>query len=339
MEFIAPTPPAYSSFNPPDYSFNPLPGEQCIQKTPLQAWLRHSSSPFSFKENRITLTLRNCRKERDLPTYGLGSSVLGEVAVEDRDKISSVSVNLQGQILIEGPSQKVVMFSQRHRLWTRDPLQNELCPGKKITREAQLIAQLRYHPRVRPPRPVPSQYIVKDCPEDWHEEMWTVKGSMVAPPEPLVTKCHFHFPSVRVFTISDIIPFHLRLQASSSAVETIMRTYPPTHGATHTNLPVYVYLLRQIVVESQGTRTSGEMILGTGKMILQSTIPVEDTSSGEQSLSWDGTLRCFTTREVTVKDFMVVSLFAPPKTTKDSSSHLRHAIPVRLVTEPWIDRT
>ncbi|KAH7927816.1 hypothetical protein BV22DRAFT_1060342 [Leucogyrophana mollusca] len=401
--------PSYTPSNPaPDYSSQPLPGERCIQKSPRQSLLLHlGSSSFSFKEHKIALTLRDCREEEGLPTYGLCSSVLGEVALEQRDRVLSVTVKLEGRIHINDSLSPLttVLFSKERNLWKRGPSSDEPCPGmmpvcvpfpstyhdrsmgqeyrlppsyelssprkasiiytltvtvskakvipifgRKVTRET-LIAQLRYHPRVRPPRPVPSYSMQsKQCPEEWREEIWATKGSIISTAEPLLAICQFYLPSVRVFTITDTIPFHLRLKASPHILEALMHAITPTRrdDATYLNFPIHVYLLRQTVVDLQGTRVTNERVLGTGSMTLQSSTPAEDASSEDHTLTWDGTVCCkttvthtgFITNEISVKDFIVVSLLAPPTvSTQDSHVQLRHPIPIRLVTEPWIDRS
>ncbi|KAH0831999.1 hypothetical protein J3R83DRAFT_12902 [Lanmaoa asiatica] len=87
--------PDYSPSIPPDYSSAPLPGEQCIQRTPRQTAPFHDNCAFTYEERGMSLTLRGCREEDGIPTFGLCSTVYGEFAPADRKKIVSVVVKVR----------------------------------------------------------------------------------------------------------------------------------------------------------------------------------------------------------------------------------------------------
>ena len=82
------------SIIPPDYSSTPLPGEQCIQRTPRLAGYSGENCAFTYEERGMSLTLRGCREEGGIPTFGLCSTVFGEFAPADREKIVSVVVKV-----------------------------------------------------------------------------------------------------------------------------------------------------------------------------------------------------------------------------------------------------
>lgn len=87
--------PEYSPSIPPDYSSTPLPGEQCIQRTPRQTADYRENCAFTYEEHGMSLTLRGCREEDGIPTFGLCSTVYGEFAPADRKKIVSVAVKVR----------------------------------------------------------------------------------------------------------------------------------------------------------------------------------------------------------------------------------------------------
>lgn len=86
--------PGYSPSIPPDYSSTPLPGEQCIQRTPNQTAQYRGNCAFTYEEHGMSLTLRGCREEDGIPTFGLCGTVYGEFAPADRKKIVSVVVKV-----------------------------------------------------------------------------------------------------------------------------------------------------------------------------------------------------------------------------------------------------
>lgn len=87
--------PDYSPSIPPDYSSTPLPGEQCIQRTPRQTNHSRENCAFTYEEYGMSLTLRGCREEDGIPTFGLCSTVDGEFAPANREKIVSVVVKVR----------------------------------------------------------------------------------------------------------------------------------------------------------------------------------------------------------------------------------------------------
>lgn len=87
--------PDYSPSIPPDYSSTPLPGEQCIQRTPRQTVDYRENCAFTYEEHGMSLTLRGCREVDGIPTFGLCSTVYGEFEPADRKKIVSVVVKVR----------------------------------------------------------------------------------------------------------------------------------------------------------------------------------------------------------------------------------------------------
>ncbi|OAX44347.1 hypothetical protein K503DRAFT_765162 [Rhizopogon vinicolor AM-OR11-026] len=403
--------PEYTPSNPaPDYSSKPLPGEKCIQKSPRAVPSYPNNATFTYRERGITLTLKDCRDENARPTFGLGSTIRGEVALEHRQRVISVAVKLEGRVCLrDQPTIKVVtLVSKEETLWQSATLHDEVetCPGiiplsmsfptsyrergqdrsfrlppsfelssphrvvivytlqiivtrsrnvpvigKKFSREVRMNAQLRYCPRVRPSRPVPDCFSeLKRSPEDWTEITWITKPSVEkVNNDAFLARCHFFFPSVRVFTASEKVPFHLRLDTSPAFLSSLAKLFLPQQDPSAIEAPVHVYLLRQTTVNVQGTSFCHEDVLGCGQMMLQpSTTSKVVLSESEEpvSWSWNGDLRCevpvvntgFSTGQITTTDYIVLSLLLPPGPLGFDST-LRRAIPIRLATERWIDRS
>jgi hypothetical protein len=128
-----------------------------------------------------------------------------------------------------------------------------------------------------------------------------------------------------------------------------------------------VFLLRQTTVHAEDSKIVHEEVLGTGTISPSPTTAIEAILEEDtMAMSWDGEVRCekpivhtgFTTVALEIKvsqfgyhdqdglltslarqDFLVLSLIVPPGPLKSMPAQLHHAIPIRLVTHPWIDRS
>ncbi|KAI9573656.1 hypothetical protein HD554DRAFT_2057754 [Boletus coccyginus] len=392
--------PDYSPSIPPEYSSTPLPGEQCIQKTPKQTVHYRENCAFTYEEHGMSLTLRGCREEDGIPTFGLCSTVYGEFAPADRKKILSVVVKLEAQVRVKARSGILLhtLFSKERLLWRRGDSASDECPGllpvsisfpsaywdkdhgrphrlppsmsirhpcrvavvhslsvvvRKVscpifprTKEVRLSAYLRYSPRDRPPRQSPLSFsFLKTCPEEWQEEIWGMtKGSPGEGKEPLIAQCHFFVPSVGVFSSSDAVPFHISFCSSATFLVSIARHV--TQSDISLEKPIHVFLLRRTTVSIGDWKNIQDEVLGIGRIFPNSITNVEPILDNTATLSWDGEIHCerpieyssFSTSVVEVKDFLVVSLLAPPGPLKSIPPQLYQAFPIRLVTHPWIDR-
>ncbi|KAG1748563.1 hypothetical protein EDB19DRAFT_210642 [Suillus lakei] len=222
--------------------------------------------------------------------------------------------------------------------------------GKKLSREVCMSIHIRYRPRVRPSRPVPDCFSeVKQSPEDWMEDVWITKPSVDTGNEAFSARCHFFFPSVRVFTASEKIPFHLRLETSPLFLHSLVKLFVPQQNPSKIEEVLHVYILRQTTVNIHGTSFNHDQVLGRGQMMLQSSSTSKAVVSGSEepvTWSWNGNLRCeapvlstgFTTGQISTTDYIVLSLLLPPGQLRPDLS-LQRAIPIRLATEPWIDRS
>lgn len=213
-----------------------------------------------------------------------------------------------------------------------------------------MSVHLRYRPRVRPSRPVPDSFSeVKQTPEDWMEDVWITKPAADTGNEALLARCHFFFPSVRVFTASEKIPFHLRLETSPVFLHSLAKLFLPHQNPSEIEEVLNVFILRKTTVSIHGTSFSHDQVLGRGQMMLQSTCTSKAVVSESQepvTWSWNGELRCeapvlntgFNTSQISTSDYIVLSLLLPPGPLRSDLS-LQRVIPIRLATEPWIDRS
>ncbi|KAG1766170.1 hypothetical protein EDD22DRAFT_878734 [Suillus occidentalis] len=380
--------PEYTPSKPaPDYSSKPLPGEKCIQRSP-RFIQRGDNASFTYREGGMTLKLRDCREEDRHPSYGLGSTIRGEVALDHRRRVVAVAAKLEGRMYLSGqPSKGVTFISKERTLWESQTLNGQTCPsimplsmialsalppsfelskpqrvaiiytlqiivtkarnvpmiGKKLSREVNMSVHLRYRPRVRPSRPV------KQTPEDWMEDVWITKPTTDTGNEALLARCHFFFPSVRVFTASEKIPFHLRLETSPVFLHSLAKLFLPHQNPSEIEEVLNVFILRKTTVSIRGTSFSHDQVLGRGQMMLQSTCTskaVVSESEEPVTWSWNGELRCeapvlntgFSTSQISTSDYIVLSLLLPPGPLRPDLS-LQRVIPIRLATEPWIDHS
>ncbi|KIJ17624.1 hypothetical protein PAXINDRAFT_167630 [Paxillus involutus ATCC 200175] len=396
--------PDYSPSTPaPDYSSTPLAGEKCIQRTPSQTPYRHGNCAFIYQEHNMSLTVRGCREEDGIPTFGLCSTVHGEFEPNDRDRIVSVVIKLEGQVLLRGRSrtQSYLLFSNERTLWQRDGSAESTCPSllplsisfpstyrdendralrlppsmsirkpcrvaiayslnivvrrtrcaifARKTRDVCMSAYLCYRPRVRPPRPSPTCFSgLKHCPEEWQEETWGIGGKPSGEEsQALAAQCRFFLPSVRVFSTSEPIPFHLSFCSSIEFLRTMAQDISPQFDVPLEN-PIHVFLLRQTIVHGNDSKTVHEEVLGTGTISPSPTTAIEAISpENNLAMSWDGQVQCerpighisFSAMALEVKDFLVLSLIVPPGPTGSMPPQFYHTIPIRLVTHPWIDRS
>ncbi|KAG2344489.1 hypothetical protein BDR05DRAFT_189889 [Suillus weaverae] len=398
--------PEYTPSKPaPDYSSKLLPGEECIQRSP-RVIQRGDNASFTYRERGMTLKLMDCREEDHHPSYGLGSTIRGEVSLDHRRGVVAVAAKLEGRVYHSGQLSKgVIIVSKERTLWESTTPNGQTCPsimplsmsfptsyrergqdrpfrlppsfelskprhvaivytlqiivtksrnvpmiGKKLSREVKMSIHVKYRPRVQPSRPVPYSFSeVKQSPEDWMEDVWITKPSVDTGNEAFLARCHFFFPSVRVFTASESIPFHLRLETSPLFLHNLAKLFLPHQNPSEIEEVLNVFILRQTTVNIQGTSFSHDQVLGRGQMMLQSSSTSKATMSESKepvTWSWDGDLRCevpilntgFSTSQISTTDYIVLSLLLPPGQLRPDLS-LQRVIPIRLATEPWIDRS
>jgi hypothetical protein len=186
---------------------------------------------------------------------------------------------------------------------------------------------------------------MKICPEEWQEEIWGMTKAPSGEEEPLTAQCHLFVPSVGVFSSSAVVPFHITFCSSSTFLGSIAQHV--TQSDISLEKPIHVFLLRRTTVCIGDWGKTRDDVLGVGRVFPDPITTVEPILSNAATLSWDGEIHCeqpieyssFSTSVIEVKDFLVVSLLAPPGPLKSIPPQLYQAFPIRLVTHPWVDRS
>ncbi|KAK0202040.1 hypothetical protein DFS33DRAFT_1386328 [Desarmillaria ectypa] len=200
-----------------------------------------------------------------------------------------------------------------------------------------------YAPRTRPNRPIlsiPLFYSVKSSPEEWTQSLAMMKTKSRV--TTVSIESNLFIPSVQIFSFSDIIPFHVQL---SGPLLSLRQFFPEVSSSScsQQQSSVTVTILRQISVDVRGTRSWRNTTIGEGK--IRPVPPASHSQSGnsqEESLDWEGEVQClpsvniggFSTSGAAVKDFIVVTLTPP---TNSLFLPTINSIPIRLVTDAWID--
>ncbi|KAF9028577.1 hypothetical protein BDZ89DRAFT_1092010 [Hymenopellis radicata] len=364
-------PPAYNgSSPPPHYSSEPSSGEQRIQHSP-----RTNASPvpngiFIKKDGPVTVLLTGQETGVSSPSYGRQRTINGTLLLDKHDNVSRLLGNLD-YLNSNGGAKSISLVDQSVTLWTSSwgPFAEHLpfefnftlpatftdldegqplpptfafsAPGLPavVVRVVYAVVvdisfargplsffptntiirvPFNYRPRTRPNRPIlaiPLFRSIKSLPEEWTQSVMTIK-----------TKPNVLIPSVQVFSFADTIPIHLQLTGPLTSLRQLFRNPP----ATETSIVVVtVSIQRQIAVDVGGSRAWRELTIGEGKMTWS-------------FLDWEGELRAkpdvavsgFVAAGVVVKDFILVTLVPPGHAPFLPT---RIYIPIRLVTDPWID--
>ncbi|KAJ7593832.1 hypothetical protein C8J56DRAFT_422352 [Mycena floridula] len=190
--------------------------------------------------------------------------------------------------------------------------------------------EVEYYPRSRPSRPIlhnPSFFSsIKDCPEEWHQTLFEVPIPSLEP-----ISCQLYLPSVGVFYLHDSIPFHLQLTASLPS----LRLLTPIPNQSKPS--IRVYLLRRVVVTSNGQTIRRNLILGEATL---NALP--PALSLDENLNWEGKVRC-TNFDVRVGGFDAGFLVVQDLVTCEVLYHTegsppishRHGVSIKLVTDSW----
>jgi len=220
------------------------------------------------------------------------------------------------------------------------------------SRSKTLALRFNHYPRTAPNRPVLQNTFVstlKTAAEEWHQAISIMKTRPSSNFAPI--HCLFFVPSVKIFGLSDTIPFHIQLVAPLSSLREFLPPIDTAESAKSkrpTKPVIRVHLLRQVCVMVRNQTAWRNAVIGEGKLwplppSQMTSPPVSDTSSQEESLDWEGEVRCgetvttggFNAGNVSVKDFIVLDL-VPPDPEKSPLMSMQYALPIRLVTDSWI---
>ncbi|GLB38618.1 hypothetical protein LshimejAT787_0504830 [Lyophyllum shimeji] len=109
------------STQPNGYSYEPACGERTLQCTPRQT-IPVPSGAYTNKGGGITVTLFEQPHGVDMPIYGRRGTIHGTVYLEDLDRITQVSVKVEGKldtIISEGGSKSITLLSRGSTLWRK----------------------------------------------------------------------------------------------------------------------------------------------------------------------------------------------------------------------------
>ncbi|KAJ3988040.1 hypothetical protein F5890DRAFT_597750 [Lentinula detonsa] len=207
---------------------------------------------------------------------------------------------------------------------------------------------LNYHPRTRAPtfpNPNPDLFSdVKISPEEWHQTMSVIKSRKPAVTAPV--QCHLFIPSVRVFALGDTIHFHVQLTGPLTSLRQLVYSKSSKRSSDKYAPNIRVYLLRQITVDVCGQKGWKNLTVAEGTLRPRpppiTALSSSTARSAEDNLDWEGEIRCdvdetrgcpgFVTADLTVKDFIVLSI-SPADATKSDLITTQVPVPIKLVTE------
>ncbi|KAJ7148436.1 hypothetical protein C8R43DRAFT_925684 [Mycena crocata] len=211
---------------------------------------------------------------------------------------------------------------------------------------------VEYRPQSSPPRGIsltPSfRCTVKNLPEEWHQSSFVMRPRSYS--NLVSLHCQVFIPSVRVFGLGDTIPIHLQVSGPLASLRELI-------SPASSDRIVRVYLTRMVTFEHQGKTTWRVVQTGEARTLLPLPPFVNfdrdcrrpacnQDESCVEVLDWAGEIRCdgevavggFQAAGLTVKDFITLEL-TPAKPASSPLLVVQHAIPIRFVTESYIEPT
>ncbi|TEB30683.1 hypothetical protein FA13DRAFT_527112 [Coprinellus micaceus] len=205
-----------------------------------------------------------------------------------------------------------------------------------------ITTPFNYRPRTRPPTAIPPP-LLTDAQGFVLTPEWTLYESTIQSKQPglqdIQTK--LYVPSTKVFSIGDIIPFHLSLHSTSMSLATYL-PLSPTAKSLGSKKPTQVQLMRQSTVDVRNLENPGKLrrdmwivdCIGEGTITLQADAPSWIAYSGRIRVAPDITIAGFKAAGLSVKDFILFTL-NPPEPAKCPFYDLRQAVPIKLTTDAW----
>ncbi|KAI4526851.1 hypothetical protein K523DRAFT_299099 [Schizophyllum commune Tattone D] len=224
----------------------------------------------------------------------------------------------------------------------------------------RMLVPFDYRPRTRPVAPFfPLSCFfstVKHMPEEWEETALVVEpaaGSKLG-----CVQCQLFLPAVKVFALSDKIPFHVLLSGRVDALRAFVpldevpspsdcrkgKIRPGGVGA------VRISIVREVIVEVRSTRIVRSERIGEGRIwpVPPTVRAMEDASKRAfedcpcENADWEGELACrkdiitggFTASGLWVQDVILLELTPLVAGTMQS---VRKRVPIRLTTEPYTE--
>ncbi|KAJ6508379.1 hypothetical protein C8R45DRAFT_859380 [Mycena sanguinolenta] len=222
-----------------------------------------------------------------------------------------------------------------------------------LSKTKLIYIPLEYNPQTVPTRGLPPivHFLssVKVIPEEWQQTSFQMNTRT---PGLSPIQCEAFIPSVKVFGLSDTIPLHLQLSGPLSSLRELIS--PCLVGGDLVHSPVHVYLARKVTFEHHTTSAWRIQRIGEGHFpplplaISKCTCqaPCDSCNSCVDTLGWDGEVKCdmgvtvggFHAAGLTVMDFITLEI-TPPKPGLSPLRPVRHAFPIRFVTETFVEPT
>ncbi|KAF7357854.1 DUF3844 domain-containing protein [Mycena venus] len=348
-------PPYSTSASAPTYSTSPGPDEHILQRAPLPG--AHSRRPTGTSHEARRL-------DRMQPSNGYSRSDVVDEACSLYAKDSPHMQSCPAALLFSRrfpskfknngrhyslPPSCDVTFSDGSFLRctytvTFDVVARLHRSAPFIAREKSLSIGLEYRQRTRPSRPrIPEPSLfstIKMCPEEWLQLPIALACGPDSTRAPDV-HCDLFVPSVGVFGISEVVPFHLQLSGSTHSLRDLF--LPPSNSVRGTPIPnsiLRVYLLRQIVVDSIGQKKN--TILGECPLRpLPPGIFGSRPSASDDALNWEGEIQL---QDIDIPSFCIGTLrvmyllaveLSPPETSSTKRAH--YGYPIKVTTGTWAD--
>ncbi|PPR07802.1 hypothetical protein CVT26_014987 [Gymnopilus dilepis] len=232
----------------------------------------------------------------------------------------------------------------------------------------QILVPFTYSPRTRANRPIlPSPCFfssVKTSPEEWHQAITPLKTRPNTQMDPIY--CHLFVPAGRIYGLGDTIPFHVQLSGNICALQdlfsgaeldrvvsvdsdtTVVSSKNSRPQRSSSTPLLRVSLLRQVSVSMRQANSWKNSTLGEATLW---PIPPDLSSccsstsqcreghvdwEGEVQANGDITVGGFEAGNVHVKDFISLVL-TPPNPLKSPWLQLQITIPIRLVTDSFVE--
>ncbi|KAJ7263175.1 hypothetical protein B0H12DRAFT_1012381 [Mycena haematopus] len=224
-----------------------------------------------------------------------------------------------------------------------------------LSKTKLIYIPVEYNPQTYPARGLPSDLhflaSVKIIPEEWQQTSFVMNARAY---NISLIQCEVSafIPSVKVFGLSDTIPLHLQLSGSLSSLRELFGSSPAGSDLRHS--PVRVYLARKVTLVHDGKTTWRIQRIGEGHFpplpVAHSTCtcqpPCDSCDSCVDTFGWDGEAKCdadigvggFQAAGLTVLDYVTLEI-TPPKPELSPLQRVRHAFPIRFVTETFVEPT
>lgn len=226
-----------------------------------------------------------------------------------------------------------------------------------------MSVQFAYQPRTRPHRPIisspfPFSTTIRSLPEEWHQVSSTMRSRADSGVKPI--ECQLFIPAVRIYSITDTVPFYLQLCAPTASLEAFLHPRPPPPSMFRLSKAaaafddsaqptVSVSFMRQIEAVVGSHHAFRSFVIGEGTLRpvppdVASSTTLVPPADGYQTLNWEGEIKCqknvtdvgFSVGKLMIKDHIRLQLVPPSPKTSPLLEH-EHLHTIRLVTDSFME--